>query len=127
MAIGIVVKIDGDGQMDGADQAFCPPDRRGCCGCHEGEPLHDLNDIRSMPLVRLFGNAALSFLTKLSSGYWSVRSNKRFCRVGLRILAAVPMEKVASGYFFESDILFRIGFCAPRFSTFRWRPPTGVR
>ena len=63
-----------------------------------------------MPLVRLIGNAALSFLTKLSSGYWSIFDpTNGFVASGLSHIAAVPMEKVASRYFFESDILFRIG------------------
>jgi dolichol-phosphate mannosyltransferase len=63
-----------------------------------------------MPPVRLFGNAALSFLTKLSSEYWSIFDpTNGFIAWGSRILAAIPMEKLASRYFFESDMLFRIG------------------
>jgi dolichol-phosphate mannosyltransferase len=46
----------------------------------------------------------------LSSGYWSIFDpTNGFVAWDSRILAAVPMEKVARGYFFESDILFRIG------------------
>jgi dolichol-phosphate mannosyltransferase len=63
-----------------------------------------------MPPVRLFGDAALSFLTKLSSGDWSIFDpTNGFIAWDSRILDAIPMEKLASRYFFESDMLFRIG------------------
>jgi dolichol-phosphate mannosyltransferase len=107
----IVVKVDGDGQMDPAlIRRFVRPIEEGAADVTKGNRFYDLDNIRSMPLVRLFGNAALSFLTKLSSGYWSIFDpTNGFVAWDSRILAAVPMEKVASRYFFESDILFRIG------------------
>jgi dolichol-phosphate mannosyltransferase len=69
----IVVKIDGDGQMDPAlIRRFIRPIEEGAADVTKGNRFYDLDNIRSMPLVRLFGNAALSFLTKLSSGYWEI-------------------------------------------------------
>jgi dolichol-phosphate mannosyltransferase len=107
----IVVKVDGDGQMDPAlIRRFVRPIEEGAADVTKGNRFYDLDNLRSMPPVRLFGNAALSFLTKLSSGYWSIFDpTNGFVAWDSRILAAVPMEKVASRYFFESDILFRIG------------------
>src|SRR5215469_10201271 len=93
----IVVKVDGDGQMDPAlIRHLVRPIEEGAADVTKGNRFYDLDNIRSMPLGRLFGNAVLSFLTKLSSGYWSIFD---------------PTN----------------GFVAPRFSTFQWRPPTGVR
>ena len=108
---GIVVKVDGDAQMDPAlIGRFVRPIKEGTADVTKGNRFYDLDSIRSMPLVRLCGNAALSFLTKLSSGYWSIFDpTNGFVAWDARILAAVPMEKVASRYFFESDLLFRVG------------------
>jgi glycosyltransferase involved in cell wall biosynthesis len=107
----IVVKIDGDGQMDPVlIRRFVRPIENGAADVTKGNRFYDVDDVRSMPPVRLFGNAALSFLTKLSSGYWSIFDpTNGFIAWDSRILAAIPMEKLASRYFFESDMLFRIG------------------
>jgi dolichol-phosphate mannosyltransferase len=107
----IVVKIDGDGQMDPAlIRRFVRPIEDGAADVTKGNRFYDVDNVRSMPPVRLFGNAALSFLTKLSSGYWTIFDpTNGFIAWDSRILAAIPMEKLASRYFFESDMLFRIG------------------
>jgi hypothetical protein len=63
-----------------------------------------------MPLARLVGNAGLSFITKLSSGYWKVMDpTNGYTAIDARIAAVLPYEKIASRYFFESDMLFRLG------------------
>ena len=125
----IVVKVDGDGQMDPAlIRRFVRPIEDGTADVTKGNRFYDADSVRSMPPVRLFGNAALSFLTKLSSGYWSIFDpTNGFIAWDSRILAAIPMEKLASRYFFESDMLFRIGLLRPRFSISRWRSPMEVR
>jgi dolichol-phosphate mannosyltransferase len=107
----IVVKVDGDGQMDPAlIRRFARPIEDRAADVTKGNRFYDVDTVRSMPPVRLLGNAALSFLTKLSSGYWSIFDpTNGFIAWDSRILAAIPMEKLASRYFFESDMLFRIG------------------
>ena len=66
----IVVKLDGDGQMD---PTFIPiliqPLLEGRADYSKGNRFHSAYNVRQMPSVRLFGNAALSFLTKLSSDW----------------------------------------------------------
>ena len=67
----VIVKIDGDGQMDPSlVSAFCRPILEGQADYVKGNRFVFLESVRSMPLPRLFGNAGLSFLTKLSTGYW---------------------------------------------------------
>jgi hypothetical protein len=62
-----------------------------------------------MPLVRLIGNAGLSFLTKLSSGYWNLFDpTNGFTAINARVATEVPWHKVNHRYFFESDLLFRL-------------------
>lgn len=106
----IVVKIDGDGQMDPAlIPQFVAPIAEGKADYAKGNRFYNPEDVQAMPAVRLIGNLALSFMTKLSSGYWSVFDpNNGFVAIDARVLAAIPLQKVAPRYFFESDMLFRL-------------------
>ncbi|WP_201722769.1 glycosyltransferase family 2 protein [Caulobacter sp. BP25] len=48
------------------------PIARGDADYTKGNRFYNIEDLKGMPPLRLVGNAGLSFLTKLSSGYWSV-------------------------------------------------------
>ncbi|MEX5669547.1 glycosyltransferase family 2 protein, partial [Pseudomonas neuropathica] len=69
----IIVKVDGDGQMDPSlIPHFIEPIVSGQADYTKGNRFFDLESVRSMPKMRLFGNAVLSFMTKMSSGYWDL-------------------------------------------------------
>src|SRR5690606_12018287 len=69
----IVVKIDGDGQMDPAlITDFINPIISGDADYTKGNRFYDLEEIHQMPKIRLFGNAVLSLMNKMSSGYWDL-------------------------------------------------------
>lgn len=69
----IIVKLDGDGQMDPAlIPDFIAPIVSEHADYTKGNRFFNLEGVQSMPKVRLFGNAVLSFMTKLSSGYWDL-------------------------------------------------------
>jgi glycosyltransferase involved in cell wall biosynthesis len=108
---GVIVKLDGDGQMDPQlIQQFVAPILAGEADYTKGNRFFDLESLRSMPLVRLIGNAGLSFITKLSSGYWKVMDpTNGYTAIDARVASVLPYEKIASRYFFESDMLFRLG------------------
>jgi len=62
-----------------------------------------------MPFLRLVGNAFLSLLTKISSGYWNLMDpTNGFTAIHAKVLAILPIEKISDSYFFESDMLFRL-------------------
>lgn len=107
----IVVKLDGDGQMDPAQiPRLAAPITRGDADYTKGNRFYDLAGLRSMPTARLIGNAALSFLSKLSSGYWNLFDpTNGFTAIHAKVLAALPLEKISARWFFESDLLFRLG------------------
>jgi glycosyltransferase involved in cell wall biosynthesis len=109
--IQVIVKIDGDGQMDPSlIPLFIRPILAGEADVTKGNRFFDPDDVRAMPVIRLLGNAALSFLTKLSSGYWNLFDpTNGYIAWDSRLLAVVPFEKIEERYFFESDLLFRIG------------------
>jgi dolichol-phosphate mannosyltransferase len=107
----VIVKIDGDDQMDPALlPAFVDPIVRGEADYSKGNRFFDLSRIGSMPPVRIFGNAALSFLTKLSTGYWDIFDpTNGYTAIHAGVANLLPFEKVSRRYFFETDLLFRLG------------------
>ena len=107
----IVVKIDGDGQMDpGLLPLFVKPITESMADMTKGNRFYNPDDIWEMPPIRIFGNAALSFLSKLSSGYWNIFDpTNGYFAADVRLLAALPLDKIQKRYFFESDLLFRVG------------------
>ena len=107
----VVVKIDGDGQMDPSLlPAFIEPIIEGGADYTKGNRFFDPEGVRSMPRTRLLGNAGLSFMSKASSGYWhSFDPTNGYVAIGATALRMLPLDKLADGYFFESDVLFRLG------------------
>ena len=106
----IIVKIDGDGQMNPAlIPQFIAPIAEGGADYVKGNRFYDLESLSRMPLMRLIGNAALSFMTKLSSGYWDLFDpTNGYTAIHARVAGLLPFAKLSKGYYFESDMLFRL-------------------
>ena len=106
----IVVKIDGDGQMDPAQMSrLVAPIAMGVADYAKGNRFYDFALLQDMPRVRLLGNALLSLVNKISSGYWNVMDpTNGYTAIHRVALEALPLAKIDTGYFFESDMLFRL-------------------
>lgn len=106
----VIVKVDGDGQMDPAlIRHFAAPILNGEADYTKGNRFFNLERIHEMPKLRIFGNAALSFLTKLSSGYWDVFDpTNGYTAIHADVARQLPFEKISRRYFFETDVLFRL-------------------
>jgi glycosyltransferase involved in cell wall biosynthesis len=106
----IVVKIDSDGQMDPALlPAIVHPIRERLADYTKGNRFFNIEDVRGMPAIRIVGNAGLSFLTKLSSGYWNIFDpTNGYTAIHRTTLEMLPLDKLDQRYFFESDMLFRL-------------------
>lgn len=106
----VIVKIDGDGQMDPSlVPQFVAPIVRGEADYTKGNRFFDLEGVQQMPRLRLFGNAVLSFMCKLSSGYWNIFDpNNGYTAIHADIARHLPTGKISKRYFFETDILFRL-------------------
>lgn len=106
----IFVKIDSDGQMDPAlIMDFAAPIIDGEADYTKGNRFFDLEKVRSMPKVRLFGNAILSLMCKLSSGYWNIFDpTNGYTAIHAEVARHLPFNKISHRYFFETDMLFRL-------------------
>jgi glycosyltransferase involved in cell wall biosynthesis len=108
--VEIVVKLDGDGQMD---PDFVPtliePIVDGRADYAKGNRFYDLESLQEMPRVRLVGNSILSLVNKFASGYWQTMDpTNGYTAIHRAALRLLPLDKIDSGYFFESDMLFRL-------------------
>lgn len=106
----IVVKMDGDDQMDsGAMAQLIGPIVRGEADYTKGNRFYDLTEVGRMPPMRIAGNAALSFMTKLSSGYWDIFDpTNGYTAIHAKVIARLPLKKISRRFFFETDVLFRL-------------------
>ncbi|RRD58140.1 glycosyltransferase family 2 protein [Comamonadaceae bacterium OH2545_COT-014] len=106
----VVVKVDGDGQMDPALIAhFVRPIARGLADYTKGNRFFRPESLRGMPPIRLFGNAALSFINKFSTGYWATMDpTNGYTAIHTRVLRELPLHKLEKRYFFESDMLYHL-------------------
>lgn len=106
----VIVKIDGDGQMDPALlPELVAPILRGEADYAKGNRFWDLRQIDRMPWLRRVGNLVLSFLSKASTGYWDVFDpTNGFTAIHAAVAERLPLEQVSRRYFFETDLLFRL-------------------
>jgi glycosyltransferase involved in cell wall biosynthesis len=111
--IDIVVKLDGDGQMDPSRiRDLVSPICRGESDYAKGNRFGDVRELRRMPPVRLVGNFILSFFAKASSGYWKIFDpNNGYTAISTQALKLLDFEKISNRYFFESDMLYSLNIC----------------
>ena len=75
-----------------------------------------------MPSARLFGNLVLSFMTKFSSGYWTVMDlTNGFFAIHARVAELLDDERIAKRFFFETDLLFHLGLIRAKVVEFPMR------
>jgi dolichol-phosphate mannosyltransferase len=106
----IVVKVDGDGQMNPAlIPNLIAPILAGEADYAKGNRFDSLEDLYEMPRVRILGNAVLSLWSKQSTGYWRITDpTNGFTAIHRKALENIHLDKLRKTYFFESDMLFRL-------------------
>ncbi|MDR7100830.1 glycosyltransferase involved in cell wall biosynthesis [Lysobacter niabensis] len=106
----VIVKIDGDGQMDPTLLPnFVAPILLGEADYTKGNRFWDLSEITRMPVPRRIGNLGLSFMAKASAGYWDVFDpTNGYTAIHADVAARLPYDSISQRYFFETDILFRL-------------------
>jgi glycosyltransferase involved in cell wall biosynthesis len=106
----IVVKVDGDGQMD----PECLPRLLDAIiddgyDYAKGNRFLDPDALPEMPKLRLFGNIALTFLTKVATGYWQVFDPQNgYTAIRAEMLRKLNLNAVHRRFFFENDMLLQL-------------------
>jgi glycosyltransferase involved in cell wall biosynthesis len=103
----VVVKIDGDGQMDTSQLPYLlEPLILGKADYVKGNRFRDFMALQKMPWIRRVGNMGLGFLTKAATGYWNIFDpTNGFLGIRAEVLAQLPLHNVDKTYFFETSML----------------------
>ena len=108
--IDISVVMAGDAQMDPRDlPGLLNPIADGEVDYSKGNRLFTGKAWRVIPKSRYFGNAILSFLTKIASGYWHVAdSQSGYGAIALQVLKTIDLETIYKRYGMPNDLLVKL-------------------
>ena len=117
-----------DNQMDPGDLAvLAGPVARGELDYAKANRLFTGQAWTLIPKTRYFGNAVLSMLTKIASGYWHVAdSQSGYTAIARDMLGQLDLDRVYPGYGFPNDFLVHLNVWNARVRDFPSRPVYGV-
>ncbi|UCD92977.1 MAG: glycosyltransferase family 2 protein [Methanobacteriota archaeon] len=105
----IVAVMAGDGQMDPAQlPRLLDPIAEGKADYSKGNRLLS-SRLKEMPKGRIRGNALLTFMTKISSGYYDVMDPQNgYTAVSKEALTTINLDRIYTGYGYCNDILIQL-------------------
>jgi glycosyltransferase involved in cell wall biosynthesis len=126
--IDVVAVMAADNQMDPADlEALAGAVARGEVDYAKANRLFTGQAWELIPRSRYLGNAVLSMLTKIASGYWHVAdSQSGFTAVGRDTLQLLDLDRIYRRYGFPNDMLVHLNVVNARVRDFPSRPIYGV-
>jgi len=103
----IMVKVDGDGQMDSSYiSSLVKPILDGQVDYSKGNRFLHPTELRRMPAIRRIGNWGLTFLTKAASGYWNIFDpTNGFTAISANCFSFLDPSRISRDYFFETSML----------------------
>jgi len=109
--LDVVVKMDGDDQMDPEHlPALLEPLLQHRADVAKGNRYASAAHVQQMPAIRLLGNAGLTFLVKLASGYWSnFDPANGYLALRTEVLESLDLPRLPKRYYFESGLLVELG------------------
>jgi glycosyltransferase involved in cell wall biosynthesis len=118
----------GDNQMDPDElEGLALPVVRGELDYAKANRLFTGSAWRLIPRNRYLGNAVLSFLTKIASGYWHVADSQAgYTVLSLRVLRLLDLDRIYTSYGFPNDLLVHLNVWNARVRDFPSRPIYGV-
>jgi glycosyltransferase involved in cell wall biosynthesis len=127
-AIDVTCVMAADNQMDPGDlEAIVLPVARGEVDYAKANRLVSGQAWRLIPRHRYLGNAVLSLLTKIASGYWHVAdSQSGFTAVSLPMLEQLDLDRLYARYGFPNDMLVHLNVWNARVRDVPSRPVYGV-
>jgi glycosyltransferase involved in cell wall biosynthesis len=126
--IDAVAVMAGDNQMDPDElELLALPVVRGDLDYAKANRLFTGSAWKLIPHSRYLGNAVLSLLTKIASGYWHVADSQAgYTVVSLRMLSLLDLDRIYTSYGFPNDMLVHLNVWNARVRDFPSRPIYGV-
>ena len=126
--IDVTAVMAGDNQMDPADlEAIATPVARGEVDYAKANRLFTGRAWELIPRTRYLGNAVLSLLTKIASGYWHVADSQTgYTAISRELLAQLDLDRIYPGYGSPNDMLVHLNVWNARVRDFPSRPVYGV-
>ncbi len=126
--IDVTCVMAGDNQMDPAElETLARPVVRGEVDYAKANRLFSGEAWREIPRYRYIGNAILSLLTKIASGYWHVAdSQSGYTAISRQVLEQLDRDRIYRGYGFPNDMLVHLNVWNARVRDFPARPVYGV-
>ena len=126
--VDVVAVMAADNQMDPADlDTLVGAVARGEVDYAKANRLFTGQAWELIPRTRYLGNAVLSMLTKIASGYWHVAdSQSGYTAVGRPTLALLDLDRIYRRYGFPNDMLVHLNVVNARVRDFPSRPIYGV-
>lgn len=122
--IDVTASMDGDGQMP-ADQLsiLVSAVASGHADYAKGNRLFHGEAWDTIPKHRYLGNAFLSMLTKIASGYWHVADSQSGYRaISLKALRLLDLDHLYPRYGYPNDLLVRLNALEMRVADIHVRP-----
>jgi glycosyltransferase involved in cell wall biosynthesis len=115
-ATDIICLMDGDGQMNPDDLTnLLDPIVSGHADYTKGNRFFSGVAWERMPTIRYMGNATLSLMTKIASGYWQVADSQTgFIAFRARILKLINLDHLYKDYGFPNDLLIHVNLTGSR-------------
>ncbi|HEY4346331.1 MAG TPA: glycosyltransferase family 2 protein [Gaiellaceae bacterium] len=122
--IDVTAVMAGDNQMDPAElESLVAPVLRGEVDYAKANRLISGRAWEVIPRNRYLGNAVLSLLTKIASGYWHVADSQAgYAAIGLRTLEQLDLDRVYTRYGFPNDLLVHLNVVNARVRDIPSRP-----
>jgi glycosyltransferase involved in cell wall biosynthesis len=126
--IDVTAVMAADNQMDPDDlERLVRPVAQGEVDYAKANRLITGEAWRLIPRTRYLGNAVLSLLTKIASGYWHVAdSQSGYTAIGRPMLERLDLDRLYRGYGFPNDMLVHLNVWSARVRDFPSRPIYGV-
>ena len=122
--LDVTAVMAGDNQMDPADlETLVVPVARGEVDYAKANRLFTGQAWDLIPRTRYLGNAVLSLLTKVASGYWHVADSQTgYTAISLEYLRLLDLDRIYKGYGMPNDMLVHLNIWNARVRDFPSRP-----
>jgi glycosyltransferase involved in cell wall biosynthesis len=126
--VDVVCVMAADNQMDPAELGeLVGPVARGETDYTKANRLFTGEAWQVIPRARYLGNAVLSFLTKIASGYWHVADSQAgYTALSRAALARLDLDRIYPRYGFPNDMLVHLNVAGARVRDVPSRPIYGV-